>query len=120
MTKLRASDGAVLGTFTVGFGPLGIAFDGTNIWIANNNSSTVMKLKATDGVVLGTFNAPASPYGVAFDGSNIWVTGTPYMFEFQADGALLLSVASNSTGVAFDGANIWVGNGFGSNWLTKF
>jgi len=35
VTKLRASDGAVLGTFSVGKFPIGVAFDGTNIWVAN-------------------------------------------------------------------------------------
>jgi DNA-binding beta-propeller fold protein YncE len=35
VTKLRASDGALSGTFTVGMGPGGVAFDGTNIWVAN-------------------------------------------------------------------------------------
>jgi DNA-binding beta-propeller fold protein YncE len=34
VTKLRASDGTVLGTFPVGFFPLGVAFDGANIWVA--------------------------------------------------------------------------------------
>ncbi|MCH7884361.1 MAG: hypothetical protein IIC01_03840 [Planctomycetes bacterium] len=35
VTKLRASDGAVLGTFSVGIGPIGVAFDGANIWVVN-------------------------------------------------------------------------------------
>ncbi len=43
VTKLRASDGANLGTFPVGTRPLGVAFDGANIWVANSGSSTVSK-----------------------------------------------------------------------------
>src|SRR5205823_10973953 len=35
VTKLRASDGAVLGTFPVGSEPRGVAFDGANIWVTN-------------------------------------------------------------------------------------
>ncbi len=34
VTKLRASDGANLGTFPLGTNPTGIAFDGANIWVA--------------------------------------------------------------------------------------
>ena len=34
VSKLRASDGATLGTFTVAPTPTGIAFDGANIWVA--------------------------------------------------------------------------------------
>jgi DNA-binding beta-propeller fold protein YncE len=43
VTKLRASDGANLGTFPVGSGPSAIAFDGANMWVANANSNTVSK-----------------------------------------------------------------------------
>ena len=44
VTKLRASDGAVLGTFAVGTQPYGVAFDGANVWVTNNGSNTVSKL----------------------------------------------------------------------------
>jgi len=73
VTKLRASDGAVQGTFGVGSGPHGVAFDGTNIWVANFNSNSVTKLRASDGAVQGTFSVGTVPEGVAFDGANIWV-----------------------------------------------
>jgi DNA-binding beta-propeller fold protein YncE len=33
ITKLRASDGTVLGTFPAGPTPFGLAFDGANIWV---------------------------------------------------------------------------------------
>jgi DNA-binding beta-propeller fold protein YncE len=48
VTKLRASDGVVLGTFPVGNAPAGIAFDGANIWVANLSNS-VTKLRASEG-----------------------------------------------------------------------
>jgi DNA-binding beta-propeller fold protein YncE len=44
VTKLRASDGAILGTFAVGSSPTGIAFDGANIWVVNVGSNSVSKL----------------------------------------------------------------------------
>lgn len=44
VTKLRASDGANLGTIAVGNTPEGVAFDGANIWVANQQSNTVSKL----------------------------------------------------------------------------
>jgi DNA-binding beta-propeller fold protein YncE len=44
VTKLRARDGTILGTFGVGSGPRGVAFDGANIWVANHDSNTVSKL----------------------------------------------------------------------------
>jgi DNA-binding beta-propeller fold protein YncE len=59
--------------FPVGKEPIGIAFDGANIWTANWSDGTVTKLQANDGTVLGTFpSGGAEPYGVTFDGANIW------------------------------------------------
>ena len=64
VTKLRASDGANLGTFNVGLPNLfGVAFDGTNIWVGNSDggSGTVTKLRASDGPTLGTFQVGPAP-----------------------------------------------------------
>src|SRR5204862_4044534 len=61
-------------SFAVGAAPIGVAFDGANMWVTNRNDGTVTKLRANDGGVLGTFMAGARPYGIAFDGANIWVT----------------------------------------------
>jgi DNA-binding beta-propeller fold protein YncE len=44
VTKLRASNGSLLGTFGVGNTPKGIAFDGANIWVPNLNSGSLSKL----------------------------------------------------------------------------
>src|SRR2546423_10591529 len=35
VTKLRATDGALLGTFPTGDFPIHLAFDGSNIWVTN-------------------------------------------------------------------------------------
>ena len=53
--------------------PAGVAFDGINIWVANQGDNTVSKLRASDGAPLGTFTVGTFPYGIAFDGANIWV-----------------------------------------------
>ena len=74
VTKLRASDGADLGTFAVGNSPVGVAIDGANIWVANINSNNVTKLRSSDGANLGNFAVGDLPFGVVFDGANIWVT----------------------------------------------
>ncbi|MGB7149366.1 MAG: hypothetical protein WBD45_09440, partial [Terriglobales bacterium] len=74
VTKLRASDGSVVGTFTGGTSPYGIAFDGQNIWVSG--AVSVFELRASDGQVEGYWNAPRTNLtGVAFDGANIWVAG---------------------------------------------
>jgi hypothetical protein len=98
-------------TFPVESGPLGIAFDGANIWVTNAGSNSVTKLRASDGANLGTFGVEFSPFGVAFDGANIWVTNGESVTKLRAsDGAPLgtFFVGGNAFGIAFDGANIWV------------
>jgi len=115
VSKVRASDGAVLGTYTAGPAgtwPYGIAFDGANIWVSAENGG-VTKLRASDGVELGTYAAGNAPRRLAFDGSNIWVAnwegGTVTKIR-ASDGSNQGSyaVGVNPHGVAFDGNNIWV------------
>ncbi len=72
VAKIRASDGKLLGTFDVGNGPRGVAFDGSHIWVVTSGRAT--KLRASDGQVLGTFPVTGSAEAVAFDGVNIGVT----------------------------------------------
>jgi DNA-binding beta-propeller fold protein YncE len=72
--KLRAADGAKLGTFSTGNSPHSVAFDGANIWVTNLIDSTVSVLRAADGTALAAFPVAPSPFGIVFDGVNIWVT----------------------------------------------
>jgi DNA-binding beta-propeller fold protein YncE len=44
VNRIAASTGIVTGTYPVGSQPLGICFDGANIWVANSGGTTVSKL----------------------------------------------------------------------------
>jgi hypothetical protein len=107
VTKLRASDGSPLGTFSAGgalAGPGGLAFDGANIWVANNKSSTVSEL-ANDGTLLGTFNVGLAPNSVA-DGANIWVSVYPGVTELRAsDGQTWAIFSVSAVSVAPTGSH---------------
>src|ERR1022692_1251658 len=123
ITKIRANDGAVLGTFAAGAAPAGVAFDGANIWVTDYAGNTASKLRASDGAVLGAFAVGPNPSGMAFDGANIWVgstNGNSVTKLRASDGAVLgtFAVGALPYDVAFDGANIWVTN-FASNSVTK-
>ena len=64
VTKLRASDGKNLGTFTATAGTYGIAFDDTNMWVAGD--PYLAELRPSDGKLLYFTRdlqgvAPASP-----------------------------------------------------------
>ncbi len=127
VTKLRASDGACVGTctFTVGNSPHGVAFDGANIWVVNASDNSVTKLRASDGACVGTctFGVANTPSGIAFDGANMWVanfSGNTVTKLRASDGAFqgTSAVGTSPVGVAFDGENIWVTNA-GSNTVTE-
>ena len=75
-SSLPPFDGSLVGTFPVGNGPVGVAFDGTHIWVPNRFSDDVTKLLASDGSLVGTFSVGTLPQAVAFDGTHIWVANT--------------------------------------------
>jgi len=61
-------------TVAVGTNPQDVAFDGTTIWVTNQNSNNVTRINAATGTVVGTpITVGATPNGVAFDGTNMWV-----------------------------------------------
>jgi hypothetical protein len=120
VTKLRASDGTVQGTFSVGgINPSNLTFDGANIWTTNEGTNTVTKLRASDGAPLGIFPVGTAPVGIAYDGANLWVSnfGDNTVTELRAsDGAVLGTLPAGRVpwGVIFDGADIWIGSNSGS------
>src|SRR5260370_29243238 len=51
-------------------GPLdGVAFDGSSIWVSDQNR-TVTKVDPATGQILGAFQVGRTPMGLAFDGAN--------------------------------------------------
>lgn len=76
VSKMRASDGAVLASYPVGTNPRGLVFDGLNIWVGCDGSTNVYKLRAATGQQVGSpipFAGGVNKLG--FDGSFVWVTG---------------------------------------------
>jgi uncharacterized protein (TIGR03437 family) len=116
VTKLLASTGASVASYTVGTNPYGLVFDGINIWVTNNGSGTVTELVASSGTVVGTYTVGGAPEGIVFDGTNIWVAnnGTDNVTQLLASNGTTVGTwttgGSGPHGIAFDGANIWVTN----------
>jgi hypothetical protein len=113
--------------FSLGGGdlyPYGMAFDGTNIWVANfQGSGTVVELSASTGAVVGSYSAGSGPRALAFDGTNIWVANfysnsvTKIPIN-NPSGATPYNVGTAPIALAFDGTYIWVAN-LNSNNVTK-
>ena len=105
-------------TFEVGNEPMGICFDGANIWVTNWVSGTVTKLKASDGSTVGTNTGGVDwgePIGICFDGASIWVANSmdDTVTKLKASNGNTLGtygVGFYPSGICFDGANIWVAN----------
>jgi hypothetical protein len=110
VTKFSASDGTVLGTYSVGSGPNEVLFDGANIWVANISGS-LTKLRASDGAFLATIPID-KPTGLTFDGTFIWVannnSGTLTKVRASDDTTTVSTgVNGNPFKIAFDGTYLW-------------
>jgi DNA-binding beta-propeller fold protein YncE len=83
-------------------------FDGNNIWVANQQSDSIMKLRPSDGTNLGTFETGARPVALAHDGTHVWVANrmSNNVMKFLAkDGSLVdtIAVGQQPEGLAYDG-----------------
>jgi YVTN family beta-propeller protein len=101
------------GPYAVGTNPRALAFDGTNIWVANYGDGTVQKVNPATGATGPPINVGTNPYALAFDGSSIWVAnyGSNSVQKINpATGAAgsPITVGTNPSALVFDGANIWV------------
>jgi YVTN family beta-propeller protein len=98
----------------LGIQPIGMAFDGTNIWTAHfTGSVSIIPLAAsTPDTVTNVSTGFTNPWGMVFDGAHIWVTDAGKLLKLSPAGAVLQSVTvgGNPLFPAFDGTNIWVPN----------
>ncbi len=62
--KFLAKDGSLVATMRVGQQPEGLAFDGTDIWVANGGDNTVTKLRLSDGASC-TYVVGTRPMGIS-------------------------------------------------------
>ncbi len=72
VSKVRCSDGAVIGAYATGNGPYSCCVDGTNIWIANRLANSVTKLLLSTGAFVGTYGVGNTPYGICCDGTYVY------------------------------------------------
>ena len=91
--------------------PIGILFDGSNVWVSDVGAGDILKLDA-DGSILQTVHTGAMQF-IGFDGANIWVPGpTSVTVVSAATGAILATLTGNGVdggnSVAFDGQRVMV------------
>lgn len=107
----------------VGDTPVQVKFDGTDLWVANSGSATVMRIRPSDGKLLDTWTGATQAYGIVCAIGRIFVTGNTnpgslYMIDpTQSAGTvttLTSSLGAGALGIAFDGGRIWTANQSGS------
>jgi DNA-binding beta-propeller fold protein YncE len=117
-----------VGTYPVGMNPLGIAFDGANMWVANGGSEYVTVLPPNGAPRTVHLPEGSNPQAIAFDGKNMWIAsgvagsdggavGSGTVTKLSPSGVVLgtFAVGSDPKGIAFDGTNMWVtGQGDGT------
>ena len=101
----------------VGTGPEGVAFDGADVWVANNGGDTVSEIAdTTNGGVVHNVPVGSQPTAVAFDGSHVWVAnygdGTVSEINDTTIPTVIntVDVGSSPDALVFDGSHIWVAN----------
>jgi hypothetical protein len=104
---------------SLGTSPVGIAFDGSRLWTANNGSVSIVSLNPTSVTTVSTGFFDLG--GILYDGAHIWVTddGANTLLRLNSDGSIAqtINVGTDPVHSVFDGANIWVPN-IGANSVT--
>jgi DNA-binding beta-propeller fold protein YncE len=94
--------------------PIGITFDGFNLWVANSGGNSISRVHPNTGAVT-TFTGFDDPRGILFDGTHIWAIefiGSKIKKVDPASGIVLQTIDSGGNPIfpAFDGTNLWVPN----------
>jgi ABC-type transport system substrate-binding protein/class 3 adenylate cyclase len=100
-------------TIDVGNGPLGVAVNGRDVWVANSLDGTVSRVSADTNHEVDHYTVGNTPAGVAVAGGSIWVTNAGDGTLTQLDartGALKRTVDLDSPvgGIAYGGGSLWV------------
>ena len=113
ISLVRQAGGAdLIENFAAGDFPVGLAFDGTDLWVANfSTNGTATKLRASDGLILDTVTLGNYPLWATYDGENVWVTirGDDVVAKVRASDDTVLGtfpVGHSPQHVLFDGTNI--------------
>jgi hypothetical protein len=116
--KIRATDGALLATFTnfpsLEFARFGsMLFDGQNIWVQflASDASGLLEFRASDGTFVGIAGSGDVGRGMTFDGQNIWTATAGFgIGRFRANDPRQSAgfPGGDPQGLAFDGRNVWV------------
>jgi hypothetical protein len=79
--------------------PAGIAYDGSNLWITENNTSNLFKVTTSGSLISSYSLSPITyPSGLSWDGSAFWMIGiasgtTRYFYHVSTTGSIMSSIS---------------------------
>jgi YVTN family beta-propeller protein len=105
----------VIRMIPVGREPFAVSSDGTHVWVANYESSTVSEINASTGTVENTIEVGSGPVSVSSDGTHVWVANyfSDTVSEINASTGTVENTIkgfSGPVGVSSDGTHVWVTN----------
>jgi DNA-binding beta-propeller fold protein YncE len=101
----------------LGPNPVGITYDGLNLWTANNGTGpgtgSLSRVSRIDAIVTNFSTGFSQPVGILFDGANLWVTDAGDTSLKRVDtttGAVLQTIPLSGAvqHPVFDGTNLWI------------
>jgi hypothetical protein len=107
----------------VGDLPQQVKFDGTDLWVANQEGASVMRIRPGDGKLLDTWAGAIGAIGIVAAMGRIFIAGATnpgrlYMIDSSQPAGTVTILSNNlgafPNGIAFDGSRIWTANAGGS------
>ena len=122
VTRVHASDGRVLGTYTGATGAYGVLVAAGHILVTGNKAPGALYLidptQPPGPVQVAPFTLGDNPSGIAFDGERIWTanagsggpgSGSISIYSLSTDTVSTVQLGFNQPlGMLYDGSNIWV------------
>jgi YVTN family beta-propeller protein len=115
IAKVNPTTGSVVSTFSSGgVAPVGITYDGVNLWVSNTLSAGLAQI-STNGTLLGTVPTPSGTIYSAFDGAFVWATasGANQVTKINASTGVVVGnypVGAYPIGIDTDGKSVYVAN----------
>jgi hypothetical protein len=121
VTRVRASDGKLLDTWTGATGAFGVLVAIGKVFVTGTGSPG--HLYSLDPTLAGTTVttvpvAVGNPLGIAFDGQRIWTAnqgaGSVSIVTLPATATTVTAGFTNLSGIVYDGTNMWVTDSVGA------
>jgi glutamine cyclotransferase len=93
--------------------PCGIAWDGTTLWISDENEKKLFRIDPLSGRVKYSFRYEGIPAGMAWDGKNLWQadSSAKKIDKLTRRGKIVHSInldrVETFSGLTYDGNNLW-------------